>query len=77
MEQLKKMGSYYDKKEDLMFIRSCTRLEKSTDIISEIENYKNISDGMISVFTHEWQMDRNDVRKQLEACCRWDGEMSD
>ncbi len=71
------MGSYYDKKEDLMFIRSCTRLEKSTDIISEIENYKKHIGWNDIRFTHEWQMDRNDVRKQLEACCRWDGEMSD
>ena len=44
-----------------MFIRSCTRLEKSTDIISEIENYKNISDGMISV---------------LRMNGRWTGTMS-
>ena len=67
MEQLKKMGSYYDKKEDLMFIRSCTRLEKSTDIISEIENYKNISDGMISVFTHEWQMGQERCQETIRS----------
>lgn len=76
MEQLKKKGYYYDENEDLMFVRSCTRLEINVDIISEIENYKNISNSMISVFTHEWQMDREDVRKRFELCCRWEGEMS-
>ena len=71
---LRDKGAYYDAAQDLMFVRSVTRLENAGDIIAEIEEKQGAGWDTISIFTHEWQMDREDIRKKFELCCQWDRE---
>lgn len=56
---------------DIDFVTSCVRLENAKDIIYEIDKRYDMGDLLIPVFTHEWQMDREDVRNKLELCCKW------
>lgn len=74
ISELKNSGSYYDQSLDLMFVRSCTRLENSVGAMEEIEKYRNAGWDIISIFTHEWQMDRENIRNKFELCCQWKGE---
>ena len=76
-EILRDNGVYYDIKQDLKFVRSVTRLERSVDIMAEVENKQKAGWNTISIFTHEWQMDREDVRKKFELCCQWGGKWLD
>lgn len=69
-KELKNCGYYYDKDLKMSFVRSCTRLENSENIIREMEFYRRMETGIISIFTHEWQMDREDIRYKLELCCK-------
>ena len=71
---LRDKGAYYDAAQDLMFVRSVTRLENTGYIIAEIEEKQRAGWDTISIFTHEWQMDREDIRTKFELCCRWDRE---
>ena len=70
-EYLRKNGEFFDEENGLLFIKSCTRLENVDSIFEEIEQVGKQRDGIISVFTHEWQIDREDVRNKLEACCKY------
>ncbi len=66
---------YYDEKNDIFFIRTCTRLENFVkDDFSDLENelrlYMDKKCDMIPVFSHEYLMDRKDVRNRFERCCQ-------
>ena len=61
---------YYDSKKDISFYKSCTRLEDAENILDEIERYKDLRIDVIPVFTHEWVMDREDVRQKLADICK-------
>lgn len=69
-EILRNKGIFYDVKQDLKFIRSVTRLENSVDIIAEVKGKQNAGWSTISLFTHEWLMDNEEVRKKFELCCQ-------
>ncbi len=70
--ELEETGAYYDAKMGLHFYRSCTRLENAGDIGKEIAACMEKGMEVIPVFTHEWQMDRADIREKMELCCRWE-----
>ncbi len=67
---LREKGIYCDKENGLTFISSCVRLEDVEDIQREIEIVKEKREGIIAVFTHEWQLDREDIRDKFEICCK-------
>lgn len=67
---LNKNYNYYDCKNDLMFYKSCTRLENAEDIRTEIERYLKMGIKIIPVFTHECAMDREDVRRKMIEVCK-------
>lgn len=68
-------GAYFEESEGILFCRSLTRLEKSVDTISDIQKSFDKGVQTISVFTHEWQMDKKEVRAKLQACCEWEQQM--
>lgn len=68
-------GAYFDKSEGILFCRSLTRLEKSENPISDIQKCFDKGVQIISVFTHEWQMDKREVRAKLQECCEWEWQM--
>ncbi len=70
-EDLRNLNYFYDKMTGLEFVKSCTRLENSTDVIQELDERKKGGGNLIPVFTHEWQMDRADIREKFELCCKW------
>lgn len=70
-EKLKQYGMVYDEKEDIRFYRALSRLENNPDIIGEINRAMEMDWEYIAVFTHEWQMDRADIRKRMYECCEW------
>lgn len=74
-KQLLENGKYYEKEESLEFISSCVRLENSPDIEEQILRKIEEKINLISVFTHEWQMDSEIVRKRMEKCCRIEQNM--
>lgn len=71
MLSLETHGLYFDEKIKMTFIKSCIRLENAEDIWLEMDNKKRRKENIISVFTHEWQMDRKDIREKIELCCKW------
>ena len=68
-------GSFYDSKNDISFYKSCTRLENSDDIEREIWDCVKKRMRIIPVFTHEWQMDKGEIREKFELCCRIGSEL--
>lgn len=68
-EKLEQTGCYMDEEEQLTFYPSLTRLEHCEDILGEIEKACERKWEYIAVFTHEWQMDREEIRRKLEICC--------
>ena len=70
-EILKETGCYRDEKEEILFYSSLTRLEHCGDIREEIERVCQKKWEYIAVFTHEWQMDRDDIREKMEKCCKF------
>lgn len=72
---LRDKGMYYDNSQNLIFVRSITRLENATDIMAEIENKKLEGWNIISIYTHEWQMDDEKIRKKFESCCQWERKL--
>jgi len=71
INEINKKGILYDSSTDLHFVKSCTRLENCTNIILELNKMLSTGCNIISVFTHEWQMDREDIRQKFEICCKW------
>ena len=69
--KLLKERHLYDDVLGIEFVTSCVRLENAKDIIYEINKRYDMGDLLIPVFTHEWQMDREDIRNKLELCCKW------
>lgn len=74
-EQIRSKGMYFEKSEGLWFCHSLTRLEKSENPVSELQSAFARGFQTASVFTHEWQVDREDVRMKLQACCEWEQQM--
>lgn len=73
-EILLNKGEFYDTKENIKFVRSCTRLENTSDVELMIrEKIKNKND-IISIFTHECKIDNIEVRKKFEICCKIEQE---
>lgn len=68
---------FYDKDMNIEFVRSCVRLENANTIIEDLNFRKQRNDNLIPVYTHEWQMDNQEVRERLELCCEWGVEKSD
>lgn len=71
-ERVKREGMYFEKSEGIWFCRSLTRLEKSDDPVKEMQDASEKGVGKIAVFTHEWQMQREDIQNKLRECCRWE-----
>lgn len=71
-ERIRREGIYFEKSEGIWFCRSLTRLEKSVDPIKEMQDASEIGVGTIAVFTHEWQMHREDIQNKIKECCRWE-----
>lgn len=65
-------GIYNDRLTNLKFCRSLTRLELSDHPVQELERAKDSQWELLSVFTHEWQLDRDVIRQKLEECCAWE-----
>ena len=61
---------YYDKEEKIQFICSCIRLENNKNVTEQIINKRGKNIDVIPVFTHEWQMDDDIIRKRMEECCK-------
>lgn len=72
---LRDHGVYFDPVQNLRFVRSVTRLENAADIMGEMQARQKTGWDTISIFTHEWQMDREDIRKKFELCCQWGKEI--
>lgn len=68
-------GIYFDKEEDIRFVSSCVRLENNENIMNQISNKIDNKIDLIPIFTHEWQMDNETVRKRMEECCRIEQQM--
>ena len=70
-ERLNETGTCYDDNIDIKFVKSCTRLEKLDNISKELN--QKLADGneLIPIFTHEWQMDKEEIRNKVEICCKW------
>lgn len=68
-EILKTKGTYFDSQTRIKFVRSITRMENATDIVAEIQDKMELGWDTIAIFTHEWQMDCEDVRRKFEKCC--------
>ena len=66
--KIDEMGVIWDAAEDLYFLKSLTRLEDCNDIKFEIEKAIKNNWTRIEIFTHEWQLDRDDVREKLRFC---------
>lgn len=64
-------GHYWEETEGIHFYRSLTRLENSEEPVAEIERALERGYELLAVFTHEWQMDREDIREKLQECCKW------
>lgn len=74
MKLLQNNLSYFDRNTGLNFVRSCTILEnvkemKFSELEKEIGLYLDMQCSIIPIFTHEWQLDRVEVRKLFERCC--------
>ncbi len=66
---------YYDKETDISFVRSCTRLENFkredfSDLEKEVYLYLDKKCDIIPVFSHEYLLDRVEVRNRFERCCQ-------
>lgn len=70
-ERLRFLGMVHDEKENISFYRALPRIENSSDIVSEINCAIKREWKYIPVFTHEWQMDRMDIREKMYQCCEW------
>lgn len=77
VDKLKREYVYDDLSTHIKFLRSCTRLEKNTDIVREITEYQQKAVDVIPVFTHEWMMDNDDVREKMELCCKLKEKLDD
>lgn len=68
-ERVRQEGMYWEETEELLFCVSLPRLERSENPVSEMERAVRGKKAMIAVFTHEWQLDREEIREKLRACC--------
>lgn len=68
-------GTYFEESEGMLFCRSLMRLEKNANPISDMQKCFDKGERIISVFTHEWQMDNEEVRAKLQECCEWERRM--
>lgn len=64
-------GELFCDRIQMIFRRSCTRLENTKDIIAEISKLKNAGWNRFYVFTHEIAVDRVCVRKEMIKCCKY------
>lgn len=71
MKRLNEMETWYDDYLDIRFVKSCIRLEKNESICKELDKKLAYGNELISVFTHEWQMDKEEIRNRIEVCCKW------
>lgn len=69
--ELETNRKYYDANMDVSFIKSCTRLENSDEIVNELKRGMKFGKRVLPVFTHEWQMDREDIREKIRQCCKY------
>ncbi len=71
---------YHDDNTGIDFIRSCTRLEDVKDASfsefdKEIRRYYDKRADLIPIYTHEWQLDKSEIRNLFENCCSISMEM--
>lgn len=79
-DRVRQEGTYWEEGEEILFCVSLPRLEQSENPVGMMEKQwrktveKNSGETgtVIAVFTHEWQLDRKDIREKLRACCEWE-----
>lgn len=62
-------GVYKDEEIGITFITSFVRLENMNDTINQLNDALRGKEGSIPIFTHEWMLDDDNVRRRLEECC--------
>lgn len=65
-------GRLFEDSEGIEFYPSIQRLELCENPVSELDKALTKGWEIISVFTHEWQMDNLCVQEKLRACCQWE-----
>lgn len=75
---LEKEKILFDVTSGLTFIKSCIRLENINDfgdLEKDIKDRAELEHEIIPIFTHEWKMDDENVRRLFEQCCRLESEL--
>jgi len=68
-QKLLAQGVFFDASEEIEFIGSCGRLEHNDSIFEQVQAKIEKVDK-IPIYTHEWKMDDESVRKKVELCCK-------
>lgn len=69
---VRQCGSYRDQEEGICFCRSLPRLEHCQNPAADMQMADEQGYPLISVFTHEWQMDRDEIKNRMRECCIWE-----
>lgn len=71
-EEVCRKGGLKELSEGMEFYPSVQRLELCENPVQQLDMALEKGWQIISVFTHEWQMDEPCVQERLRECCRWE-----
>ena len=70
---------YYDSSNNVKFIPTLVRVEKSEDIVDVIKRkIASVGDNQIlTIFTHEWLLHKDEIKKRLFVASEYLSKVSD